>query len=191
VFLRTDGDHLGPLPELYASPEALRQGIERALARGLPMSRLLIVEYCAEPVLPRLYRKFSVFRVGKACVAHTCVDDTQWIAKFGQRGISPPEFFEQEFAIVRDNPYGAAVWDAFDVAGMEYGRADFGLVEGRPQVYEINSNPHVVLEDDNPNLARRRTSALFAANYGAALRTIDTPDSNTLVTIAAPALRKH
>ena len=91
VFLRTDGTHAGPLPELYKNDSDLESGIESAIVHGLPRSRLLIVEFMAEPIRPGLYRKLSCFRVGAVGVAHTCVDDTDWIAKQGKLGITPPD----------------------------------------------------------------------------------------------------
>lgn len=175
VFLRTEGDHMGPLPQLYRTRNELQAGIKQAVDRGIPMSRLLVVEYAAQPVRPGLFRKFSTFRVGKASFAHTCVDDNQWIAKNGTPGISPPDFFEEELRIVRDNPYGPAVSVAFDVAGMDYGRADFGIVDGKVQIYEINSNPNIVLDADHHSPIRRQTYREFKRNYCDALRAIDTP----------------
>jgi len=53
-----------------------------------------------------------------------------------------PELYDEELRIVRENPYGSAVAAAFELAGIEYGRADFGLVDSKVQLYEINSNPH-------------------------------------------------
>ena len=91
VFLRTDGTHAGPLPELYNNDRDLEAGIESAVVQGLPRSRLLAVEFMAEPIRPGLYRKLSCFRVGPASVAHTCVHDTGWIAKHGKLGITPPD----------------------------------------------------------------------------------------------------
>jgi hypothetical protein len=177
VFLRTDGTHESPLPELYQNASDLEVGIEAAIARGLPRSRLLIVEFMAEQVRPGLYRKLSCFRVGAVSVAHTCVHDTDWIAKHGKLGITPPDLYEDELRIVRDNPYGAAVAQAFDIAGIEYGRIDFGLVGGEVQIYEINTNPNVKLDSEHPSSVRMESGRLFARNFVAALKEIDSPPS--------------
>ncbi len=174
VFLRTEGTHAGPLPELYELVETLYEGIERAVASGLPRSRLLIVEFMAEPVRPGLYRKLSCFRIGPLSVAHTCVHDTQWIAKDGKLGITPPDLYEDELRIVRDNPYGPAVARAFDIAGIEYGRVDFGLVGGQIQIYEINTNPQIKLETAHPSPVRLESLRVFRRNFLDALKSVDT-----------------
>ena len=62
----------------------------------------------------------------------------------------------------------------FDLAGVDYGRADFGLVGGRPQIYEINTNPEIKLRPPPAKLQRRNESVdLFRSNYLEAMRTID------------------
>ena len=63
---------------------------------------------------------------------------------------------------------------AFDLAGIDYGRVDFGLVEGKPQIYEINNNPFVDLSLKHEAASRRKESgALFRSNYLQAMAEID------------------
>jgi hypothetical protein len=174
VFLRTEGDHAGPRTELFHTAAELESGLARAVADGAPVSRLLIVEYMAQPVRPGLFRKLSIFRIGEASFAHTCVHDLHWIAKDGSPGIATPELYDDELRIVRDNPYGPALAEAFNTASIEYGRADFGLVDGKVQIYEINSNPMMIFDDDHPSPVRLESGRLFKQNYFEALRAIDT-----------------
>jgi hypothetical protein len=181
VFLRTEGDHLGPLSDLLHSLDQLQATIDRFVSQGAPLPSLLIVEYSAQPVRPGLYRKFGSFRLGRAEFAHTCVHDDHWIAKTGKLGITPPELYEEEHRIVRDNPHGRSVAAGFDIAGIGYGRADFGLVDGKVQIYEINSNPDVVFGDDHPSPVRRESYRIFKAHYLDALSAIDTPDAGDCI----------
>jgi hypothetical protein len=175
VFLRTEGDHIAPMPELYRSAGELEAGIDAAVARGIPVSRMLIVEYCAEPLRPGLFRKCASFRVGPAAFGHTCVRDNQWVAKEGRRDVTTPELYEEEYRIVRDNPYWDRVRPAFEAGAVDYGRADFGFVGDRLQLYEINTNPHISFGDDHPSPLRQESYRRFRENYCAALRAIDTP----------------
>lgn len=39
------------------------------------------------------------------------------------------------------NPYHDWIRETFRLAGTDYGRLDFGVFEGRPQAFEINTNP--------------------------------------------------
>lgn len=184
VFLRVEGSHRGPATELIHSWDELRRKTDESIAKGLPLASLLIVEFLAEPIRLGLYRKLSSFRVGRSAFAHVCVDDDHWIAKEGKRGITPPDLEQDELRIVRDNPHGADLGMAFDIAGLEYGRADFGLVGGKVQVYEINSNPEIIFANDHPSPVRQETYRIFRRNYLDALSAIDTPDDSDTVTIA-------
>ena len=84
---------------------------------------------------------------------------------------------------MRDNPYGPSVAVAFDLAGFEYGRVDFGLIGSKVQIYEINSNPEIIFADDHPSPVRQQTYRFYKKHYLEALRAIDTPDGE-LVTVA-------
>ncbi len=184
VFLRTEGTHLGPVTPLIHDWDLLQRSIDDCIAKGLPMAALLIVEFAGEPYRPGLYRKFSSFRMGSAGFAHTCVDDSEWIAKTGRSDITPPELYDEEQCVVRDDPYGPVVAPAFEIAGLEYGRADFSLVGGKVQIYEINSNPEIVFADDHPSAVRQQTYRIFREHYLDALAEIDTPGDTAPVPVA-------
>jgi hypothetical protein len=175
VFLRLEGNHSDPVSGLLSNRAELDQAIEHAVERGAPRDHLLIIEYAAEPVRPGLFRKLSVFRVGERLLGYTCTHDDRWLVKYGQPGIAPLELYEEEYSFVANNPFAAAVESAFRLAGIEYGRIDFGLVGGRPQIYEINNNPHVQLNPEKSPVERRdQSNALFKANYLQAMLAIDT-----------------
>lgn len=174
VFLRSEGNHAPPVSHLLGTQQELTDAIQRAIDFGVPLTTLLIVEYAAEPVRPGLFRKLSVFRIGEQLLGYTCVHDDQWVVKQGKPGIAPLELYEEEYRFVRDNPFAEAVRPAFELAGIDYGRVDFGIVDGRPQIYEINTNPELKLRPPPSTIARRdESNALFRRNYLEALRAID------------------
>ena len=106
---------------------------------------------------------------------YTCVHEDSWIVKYGKAGVASEDMYEEEHVLVRDNPFAEAVKPAFDLAGIDYGRVDFGLVDGKPQIYEINNNPFVDLSPKREAASRRQeSSALFRANYLQAMTEIDT-----------------
>ena len=183
VFLRAEGAHLGPITDLLHDWGQVVAELERAVAKGAPLTGLLIVEYAGEPVLPDLYRKFSTFRMGPTDFAHVCVHDDHWVAKVGKTGIAPTALYDEEQRVVRDNPHGAILARVFDLAGIGYGRADFGLAQGKVQIYEINTNPEVSFGDEHPSPVRLETYRIFKENYLAALSAIDTPASQEFVSI--------
>jgi len=176
VFLRMEGNHAPPVSGLLHNLDELRQATRRAVKAGCPIGCLLIVEYAGEPVRPGLYRRLSVFRIGDRMLGYTAAHDDNWIVKYGKSGIAPPELYEEEYEMVRDNPWGEALRPAFVMASIQYGRADFGLIDGKPQIYEINTNPELALEPEpSPVLRRNDSFALFRTNYIEAMKAIDTP----------------
>jgi len=184
VFLRTASAHRGVLTGLLENPAALDQAIAAALDQGLPERELLVVEYCAEPVAPGLFRKLSVYRVGGRMVSSTCVHDSAWVAKTGVKGIASQELYEDELRIVRDNPYGDALRQVFAIGNIEYGRADFGLVRGRPQIYEINTNPSLEIPAPHPVKARVESARIVYDNLVAAFAELDTGSAGRSIEIS-------
>lgn len=174
VFLRAEGDHKRPLSGLIKDQTELDASIARAVAEGAPMSTLLIIEYAAEEVRPGLYRKLAVFRIGERMVTHTCVHDTKWLVKYGKKGVAPPDLYEEEYRMVAENTYGEEMRRIFDLVGLEYGRADFGLIGGKPVIYEINTNPDVHLDPPPTGVElRAKSDALFKQKYLDAIDVLD------------------
>ena len=62
----------------------------------------------------------------------------------------------------------------FELAGIDYGRADFGIVDNRIVLYEINTNPNTQPPDEiHPNATRQENINLSWGKYCAALHQID------------------
>lgn len=174
VFVRAEGEHDYPVSDLLDTWEQVESAVHRAIDAGVPLSQLMVVEYAAEPVRPGLFRKLGCYRIGEASVAHLCVLDSHWIVKYGKAGISTEELFADELRIVRDNPYAPVLQRAFELAGVEYGRIDFGLVGDRVQIYEINTNPTTKFgKGDHPSPLRVEAARIFRHNYLQALHGID------------------
>jgi len=178
VFLRGEGDHSGALTGLLPDRDALSGAISECVSAGYPISNLLIVEYAGEEVRPGLFRKMSVFKVGKRLLGYWSVHEGNWQVKAGSPGIAPEEMHEEEYQLVANDGFADVMAPIFDIAGVDYGRLDFGLLGGRPQVFEINTNPNVHLNNrDHPSPRRADTYRLFRSKYVAALQALDRQSS--------------
>jgi hypothetical protein len=173
VFLRKLQGHRAPLSDLLQTREELDRSIAFAVGQGTPSENLVAIEYAGEPVRPGLYRKLSAFRIGQAIVPHICVHDTSWLVKYGKLGIAGEELYREELALLQTNPFAEHLQKAFDIAGIEYGRADFGFYQGRIQIYEINTNPYVAPEFVHPSPVREQSMRLAWEKYVQALWAID------------------
>jgi hypothetical protein len=147
VFLRREYDHLRDGRELIADAAELEATLAALREEGASLVGRLIVEYAGEEAAPGIWYRGSAYRAGDAIVAHHLALDDKWLVKDGYdaaRLESYPDrdrFIALERAFVAENQYADVLRQAFDLAGLDYGRADFGFAEGQLQVWEINSNP--------------------------------------------------
>lgn len=190
VFLRKIHGHRKPLSDLLPTRAELDKAVDAVVATGTPMENLLVVEFAAEPVRPGLYRKFSAFRIGQAIVPHICVHDTSWLVKYGKLGVAGEELYREELAMLQTNPFAEHLQKVFDIAQIEYGRADFGFCQGRIQVYEINTNPHVAPPEPHPSATRVVSLKLAWEKYLQALRALDS-SGGWPVRLANGNLKRH
>jgi hypothetical protein len=190
VFLRKVHSHREPLSDLLLDRVAVEKAIDTAVAEGTPVANLLVVEFAAEPVRPGLYRKLSAFRVGHTIVPHICVHDTSWLVKQGQQGIAGAELYREELALLQTNPFAEHLQRAFDIAAIDYGRADFGFYRGRIQIYEINTNPAMAPPSRHPSPVREESLRLAWEKYLQALQAIDS-GRGWPIRITNGALQRH
>ena len=162
VFLRHEQDHGRPLStDLLHNREDLASALKNARAAGISPRGLLIVGYAGEAFDGPWFRKFNTFCVGKEVFAHHMVVEDSWVVKFGKQGMKLPEEYkviEQNF--VKENWSADVLRRVFEIAGIEYGRADWGIVGGKLQVYEINTNPQISADAGSSNPIRRATLAM-------------------------------
>lgn len=46
---------------------------------------------------------------------------------------------------VRENPHARELGAIAELAGVDYGRFDYALLDGRPEIWELNTNPNIVV----------------------------------------------
>jgi hypothetical protein len=174
VFLRYEGDHGTPVSELIDSQDALDAQLDRLKSVGLPLRGMLVVEHCGAPYSDGLWHKWGTFRVGERwSVDHIAVDRT-WLVKHGLWECLTERAVADEHEAVRTNRVAGELARAFDIAGIEFGRADHATVDGRTVVYEINTNPYVGPFVPDPTPLRLETQLIARRRLAEALRDIDT-----------------
>lgn len=184
VFLRTESAHRGALTGLLHTPEDVDTQMAAALASGLPERELMLVEYRARPMRNGVFRKLGMLRIGARLVPTLSAHQREWHAKFGELGVAGQQAYDDEYRLLTENPYEESIRRAFEVGRIEYGRADYGEVDGRPEVYEINTNPCIRPLKTHPFAIRLEASRLFFRNLGEALAEIDTPRGRPSVALA-------
>jgi hypothetical protein len=178
VFLRTIAAHRGVIGGLLDGPQAAAEGLAAALAAGFALRDLLFVEYAAEAQPDSgTFQKHAAFRIGDAVFRANTVHEATWVAKTGTLGVARPEDYAQERAEMDDWPLEGWARQVFDAAEIGFGRVDFAIVGGRPQVYEINTNPDMRSRVEHPSAIRRETLTLMRARQDAAFAAVAGPSS--------------
>lgn len=188
VFVRRQSDHDAALSGLLPDQAALDVCLESLMERGESPRGLVVIEYCAEPVRPGIFRRYGAFRVGDAIHLDHVVTQDNWNVKGGAAGLATEAMYRQDDLDIRANRYADLMNRVFDVAGIDYGRADFGLVDGRPQVYEINTNPSMSLPPRHPSKIRSATLQFARERFAELLWRIDLPADGPRIALDAPRL---
>lgn len=142
AFVRSESAHDGALSPLLHTPQEVETWIGRAMALGRPLSDLLVVEFCDTANEDGWYRKYAAFCVGGRIVARSLNLGRGWVMKFAGNEFSIA-MAEEELDYVRTNPHAAELQEIFAIAGIDYGRIDYSMKNGRVQPWEINLNPTI------------------------------------------------
>ena len=192
VFLRTRDAHRGVLTELLTTPTEAEDALKQAIEDGFGIQNLMFVEYCAEPILGGVFRKLAAFRIGGTIQMTLAVHERHWQAKYGEAGVASADLYQADYDSIDTNPYNDVLERAFDTANIDYGRVDFAIVDGAPQIYEINTNPHISLIYEHPFPKRLEAQDLFMKRFVEALDPIDTSTvSKQKIALDHPALIKQ
>jgi hypothetical protein len=142
VFLREERSHQGAVSDLLRSAGEVEARIGLALVQGYRLRDLLVVEFCDTADEHGFYRKYAAFVVGRRVVARSLNYGRGWMLKHQGTEFSRAMVLEEN-EYVRRNPHEPELAQIFDVAGVEYGRIDYGIKDGRIQTWEINLNPTI------------------------------------------------
>lgn len=176
VFVRNESDHNGPMSALLKDQEELDDYLKRLVDGGRPLRGLLVIEYAAEPEQSGIWRRYETHRIGKNnSVWHQYLSDN-WVNKnYGQHLTSDALQLEERAAMIA-NKVPDNVRRAFDIAGVEWGRADHATFRGRDVVYEINTAPHAWVTEPYGNKIRSESKRIGLDRMYALLREIDWGD---------------
>ncbi len=180
VFLRRHCDHDASVSGLIYSRRSLAWAIARSMLAGCRLRDLIVVEYCDTMDGTGIFRKYSAFIVGGTIVPHTVMHSRDWVTKSHGRLIDPATARE-ELEYVESNPHAEWLRETFELAKIRYGRIDYGLRDGQPQVWEINTNPMIIRSASADQLTEEQIRVrdpirqCFFPRFRAALEAIDSP----------------
>ncbi len=191
VFIRRNSTSTLPLTGLIETRAELDREIDRLVGAAEVPEDLVIIEYCTEALRPGLYRKLGMWRCGDSFAPRVTLYGGNWFVKNNSQAEASDADHEEDARILAENRFEPTLRRVFDIAGIDYGRADFSLVGGRPQIYEINFNPDLRTQREGKPHAHplRRANLELTDDLGfAAMRTLDQSASGTKSTLHLPEL---
>jgi hypothetical protein len=158
----------------------VERAIGSALLFGHRLQDLIVVEFCDTADRDGFYRKYAAFVVGDRVLARSLEYGRAWMLKDAGNEFSLA-MVEEERAFVRANPHAKELGEIFRLAGIEYGRIDYAVKNGRLQTWEINLHPTIGPDPHPPrNPApeelkpiRRESRDHFYREFEAAWRAVD------------------
>lgn len=153
VFLRSEIDHRGPITGLLHSAMELKAALAHLPFWARFRKRhLMVVEYCDARDGVEFFRKYSVMNVNGTLIPRHILFSKDWVTKkpdlISETTVAAEADFMETF------PHRQQVAEVFQLAGVNYGRIDYGVVDGRIQVWEINTNPIIVPRRQSVNPLR-------------------------------------
>lgn len=140
VFVREESGHGGPLSGLLRNGAELDASLRALWARGYPMADLLVIEFCDLSDSEGRFVSAAAFRMGSLIVPAHMISGKHWVLKWSHS--DHDERAMREYVdFVRDHPHEAWLRQAFELAGVEYGRIDYGIRGSTLQIWEINLSP--------------------------------------------------
>jgi hypothetical protein len=151
VFLRGAHDHNGARTDLIRDPVELEGELCRVQAEGLPLERILIVEFCDTRDEHGIFRKYDAYVGGDRILATDVYFSKQWMLKWNSNRIfdgipvREEDLDVEEIEYFRNFAGHEQLRKACAAASIDYGRVDFSWLGDRIQVWEINTNPDLAL----------------------------------------------
>jgi hypothetical protein len=141
VFVREEKEHTGNLTSLLYGPGDLTRQLRRLRLKGYYAKDLLVVEFCDTSDASGIFRKYSAFRIAGKVIPRHVLFSPHWHLKTPD--LAHPQLEAERDEYLDGNPHEARIARLFELAGIDYGRIDYSVLNGELQVWEINSNPKV------------------------------------------------
>jgi hypothetical protein len=170
VFLRSEREHTGALSPLIKDRNALMAALmQTALSPQGRGQALIAVEYIDVSV-GGIFHKYSAFRVGDTIIPRHLFFGKKWCLKKPE--LQERDMLDRELVYLAENPHESRLRAVFDIARIEYGRIDYSMVGERMEVWEINTNPVSIRQDQLDDPIRGASHREFAERFAVALEAL-------------------
>jgi len=144
VFLRNENDHGGSISPLLQTHEDLEKALRSISPSETCHNGLVVVEFCDTSDANNVFRKYSAYMVDGRIIPQHIMFGKHWLVKpVTNLACTIAEVLEEK-EYVFNNPHEKELRAVFSLAGIQYGRVDYALLDGKIQIWEINTNPTII-----------------------------------------------
>ncbi len=165
VFVRDENEHGTGFSGLLHSREELSQHLQTLGGR---LEGKVVVEFCDTADDSGVIRKYGAFHVAGRIVARQIHFSRHWVLR--EPDICTEETSREELEYVETNPHAEQLREIFELARIDYGRIDYSLMDGQIQVWEINTNPMILIPRDRQDPLRFAAHDRFGQNLNETLK---------------------
>jgi hypothetical protein len=175
VFVRVGNDHKGTMTHLLHSWTELENALLSAAFQGFVMSDLVVVEFAdTRASSDEEYHRYYAYRLGDRIIPRGYSWSRNWQVK--GRDVNPAWDAEERAAYLEEKPHQDQLMNMFKLAGIEWGRADYSVQNGKIRVWEINTSPTFAITGPDKYEEFRRVFHLRAAELlSEAFEAVDQP----------------
>ncbi len=165
VFVRDENLHRGPLTPLLENEAAVKDAVAKLRAPGAEGDGgpLLVVEFLDYQSPDGVYRKYAFMRVGGKCFPRHLLFSRGFSVKAPKGDeFDGKAWLDEEMRFLNsDAGYAPQIQELFEACAIEFGRIDYTVVNGKVQVFEINSNPVMLKPSYFTTSARKPVHIIF------------------------------
>lgn len=180
VFIRGENDHHGSLTPLLETQGALDATINVLSQHGQGLRDKVMIEFCNTADSNGVFRKYSAYIVGDRIFPQHMMFGQGWMLKsVNSLAKKKTELYEEQHYL-RNNPHESQLDAIFKLAGINYGRIDYSILDNKPQIWEINTNPTLMnIAPGSTKCSRERSK--FVQRMIAAFEEIDCAGNGKIV----------
>jgi len=172
VFIREANDHAGPTTDLINNQAELDECIQKMSVAGQLGVNPIVTEFTSVTGSDGRYYKYAAFCIGERIIPGYVSAGDHWMVKLATSTLDE-KLMAENLAYVESNPHEKELRKIFQLANIDYGRIDYGLCNGRIQVFEINTNPTILMPGKPKQLAHLQRKQYVADQLIAAFRHLD------------------
>ncbi len=146
VFLRSEAEHDGAYTELLHDEATLRREIDRLIGLGILPQHLLVSEYCHTADADGVWRKATGYVIGDTVFQRYLFFGDHWQVKQPRTGNvaairAEAAMLAEEETYATTDTWVPLIREVARIGEIGFGRVDFDIAGGRPEIWECNTNP--------------------------------------------------